>query len=402
MSEKYAIRFALGAIKAVGIGAMEEMVKERNSGGKFKDIYHLAERIEPRLINKKSIEALSKAGAFDKIHSNRRQIAESFEVISAYSAEQNLAKTSNQMTFFGGGIVENKKPQLKKVADWEEEEKLRHEFTAFGFFPKQHPLDRVKEDLQKRGVIFSSRLDREDLKDGDIVKMAGVVTASRHRSGGRGRFAYVYLSDTDGVYETTIFDEGIITNARDLINDGSQIVVENLLKIDEGGVRNLVKKITSLDDFLKNTKARATVFEDIVNNKSNYKSFNNNKNFTKNNNLNNNFQANKINNPAPETSQEPLAQKTMTIEIAINAPQAIVALSSFLENRTFNPSNLSVLEKITSNNLQKITIFLKIINHQNTARIALNQQYQLSIEEIKILKNLQGITEIKKINNLTS
>lgn len=179
-----------------------------------------------------------------------------------------------------------------------------------------------------------------------------------------------------------------------------------MLKIDEGGVRNLVKKITSLDDFLKNTKARATVFEDIVNNKSNYKSFNNNKNFTKNNNLNNNlnnnFQANKINNPAPEASQEPLAQKTMTIEIAINSPQAIIALSSFLENRTFNPSNLSVLEKITSNNLQKITIFLKIINRQNTARIALNQQYQLSIEEIKILKNLQGITEIKKINNLTS
>lgn len=402
MSEKYAIRFALGAIKAVGIGAMEELVKERNSGGKFKDIYHLAERIEPRLINKKSIEALSKAGAFDKIHNNRRQIAESFEVISAYSAEQNLAKTSNQMTFFGGGIVENKKPQLKKVADWEEEEKLRHEFTAFGFFPKQHPLDRVKEDLQKRGVIFSSRLDREDLKDGDIVKMAGVVTASRHRSGGRGRFAYVYLSDTDGVYETTIFDEGIITNARDLINDGSQIVVENLLKIDEGGVRNLVKKITSLDDFLKNTKARATVFEDIVNNKSNYKSFNNNKNFTKNNNLNKNFQANKINDPTPEASQEPLAQKTMTIEIAINAPHAIIALSSFLENRTFNPSNLSALEKITSNNLQKITIFLKIINRQNTARIALNQQYQISIEEIKILKNLQGIAEIKKINNLAS
>lgn len=402
MSEKYAIRFALGAIKAVGIRAMEELVKERNSGGKFKDIYHLAERIEPRLINKKSIEALSKAGAFDKIHNNRRQIAESFEVISAYSAEQNLAKTSNQMTFFGGGIVENKKPQLKKVADWEEEEKLRHEFTAFGFFPKQHPLDRVKEDLQKRGVIFSSRLDREDLKDGDIVKMAGVVTASRHRSGGRGRFAYVYLSDTDGVYETTIFDEGIITNARDLINDGSQIVVENLLKIDEGGVRNLVKKITSLDDFLKNTKARATVFEDIVNNKSNYKSFNNNKNFTKNNSLNKNFQANKINDPTPEANQEPLAQKTMTIEIAINAPHAIIALSSFLENRIFNPSNLSVLEKITSNNLQKITIFLKIINRQNTAKIALNQQYQLSIEEIKILKNLQGITEIKKINNLTS
>ena len=103
-TQKFAIRFGLGAIKAVGINAMEEVTKERKNNGKFKNIYDFAKRLDPKLINKKSIEALAKSGAFDDISSNRHQIAESFDILSAYSNQENKVKSSNQMSFFGNVI----------------------------------------------------------------------------------------------------------------------------------------------------------------------------------------------------------------------------------------------------------------------------------------------------------
>ena len=82
IEEKFAIRFGLGAIKAVGFNMMEVAIKEREARGKFRDLYDFTERLDPRSINKKSIEALAKAGAFDSLNDNRCQIAESFDILS--------------------------------------------------------------------------------------------------------------------------------------------------------------------------------------------------------------------------------------------------------------------------------------------------------------------------------
>lgn len=112
---QYAIRFGLGAIKAVGFKTMEIVEAERKENGNFIDVYDFAKRINPRMINKKSIEALAKSGAFDNIHNNRRQIAESFETLSAYSAQQSEESSSNQMSLFGGTAEANVKPQLNRL-----------------------------------------------------------------------------------------------------------------------------------------------------------------------------------------------------------------------------------------------------------------------------------------------
>ena len=183
--EKFAIRFGLGAVKAVGFKAMENAVKEREMKGKFLDIYDFSSRLDPRLINKKSIEALSKCGAFDSLQKNRRQIAESFDLLSSYAAQKSEEANSNQMSLFGGLCEVNSKPELKKIADWNKIERLQKEFEAFGFFLNEHPLDDSLNELKKRGVIFSNKLEREELEDGNLVKMAGVIAASKHRSGPR-------------------------------------------------------------------------------------------------------------------------------------------------------------------------------------------------------------------------
>ncbi|MBU6140558.1 MAG: hypothetical protein KGP29_03245 [Proteobacteria bacterium] len=264
MSElKYAIRFGLGAIKAVGFGMMETVVAERKENGDFTDVYDFAKRINPRLVNKKSIEALAKAGAFDNLHKNRRQIAESFETLSAYSAQQNEESSSSQMTLFGGMPEANIKPQLKKIEDWNRAERLKKEFEAFGFFLNDHPVDVAISDLRKRGVIFSEKLERDELTDGALVKMAGIVVTSKHRSSARGRFAYMTISDPFGMFETMIFDEALITNSRDILVDGSSVALDCLIRKDEGGIRVLVQNVKKLEDFIKNTEAAKEDFEDI-------------------------------------------------------------------------------------------------------------------------------------------
>ncbi len=261
--EKFAIRFGLGAIKAVGFAAMETAVKERTTNGKFKDIFNLAERLDPKSINKKSIEALAKSGSLTSLNKNRRQVAESFDILSSYAIEKSKECSTNQMNLFGSISDSNLRPTLKKTDDWTRDEYLQKEFEAFGFFLNEHPLDKFISDLKKRGVIFSQKLDNDELEDGHVVKMAGVIAASKHRSGGRGRFAYLTISDPYGIFEAIIFDESIITNARDILTDGTSVVIECLIKRDSGGTRKLVRSVIDLQNFITNTKAANEDFEDI-------------------------------------------------------------------------------------------------------------------------------------------
>ena len=265
---KYAIRFGLGAIKAVGIKVMQGVVDERKENGKFKDIYDFAKRVDPKSVNKKSIEALAKSGSFDTIASNRRQIKESYDVISSYSSQQHEEANSNQMTFFGELIDEEKsKPQLKEVADWEKKERLQQEFEAFGYFLLEHPLDDQLDALKKRGCVFSDKIERDEFEDGDEVKFAGVIASTKHRSSARGRFAYATISDLFGIYELMIFDEELITNNRDLLEDGCQVTIHCLIRKDEGGIRIMAKGIRKLDDFIEETTEEEEPFEDIKKNK---------------------------------------------------------------------------------------------------------------------------------------
>ena len=265
MSE-YAIRFGLGAIKAVGVGAMEKVSDERKENGDFKDVYDLAKRINPKLINKKSIEALAKSGSFDSLETgetNRRQIAESFEILSAYSNQQSEEANSNQMMLFSGVPEANVRPPLKKIEDWNSEDRLQKEFEAFGFFLNNHPVDAIIGDLRKRGTVFSDKLESGELADGNLIKMAGVIATSKHRSSARGRFAYITLSDPFGIFEAMIFDEALITNSRDILEDGSSVMLECLIRKDEGGIRVLVQNMQKMSDFIKNTEASKEEFEDI-------------------------------------------------------------------------------------------------------------------------------------------
>lgn len=379
--EKFAIRFGLGALKAVGFGMIETVIKEREANGKFSDIYDFAQRVDPRSVNKKSIEALAKSGAFDSMQDNRRQIAESFEILSSYATEKAREANSNQMSLFGGLPEANAKPELKKAPQWTKVERLQKEFEAFGFFLNEHPVDDSVSDLKKRGVIFSDKLERDELEDNTIVKMAGVVAASKHRSGPRGRFAYMSISDPCGIFEAMIFDESLITSARDLLADGSVIALECLIRRDDGGVRILIRDVKKLEEFIANTKAQDKDFEDIK--KQAVRNYNRNSNSNSNQQYTPKQQTQTPSKAAP-TAPAPAKKILSKVEIIIKLRDPIFNIKSILST-TLAPLDS---EKFT-------TVFISVVGDKKISKIELPQKYYLEELDVSRLRRIEKIIDVE-------
>ncbi|MFC1659567.1 DNA polymerase III subunit alpha [Pseudomonadota bacterium] len=253
--KEIAIRFGLGAIKAVGLKIMQDVVKERKNEGKFKDIFDYCERMGSKVVNKKSMEALSASGALDSIHENRCQIFESSEILSRYASIVEEEKNSNQISLFGGNDDDDiHKPRLASMDDWIGGDKLHKEFDAFGFFLNEHPLDAIKKELDERAFSYVSELDDDSIPNSSKIRLAGVVSDIKHRTGGRGRYAYLYITDPTGLAETCIFNEDLITENRDMLVVGCQVALVCSVRKDDGGTRILVNEINDLRKFIKRKK----------------------------------------------------------------------------------------------------------------------------------------------------
>jgi len=251
-NQELAIRFGLGAIKAVGVEAMKEVALERRTNGNFKDIYDLSSRMGKAIANKKVVEALAKSGSLINIHQNRRQIVESCEIITKFANSAEQDKGSSQMNLFDiAGSNFNNNPPLKQVDDWQRPEKLHNEFQAFGFFLLDHPISDYEAQLKKRGATKASEIEGKSIRHNHIIYVAGVVAGSKHKTGPRGRYCYLTISDPTTIFDISIFDEDMISRVRDLIEDGQYIVAEVLVRKEEGDVRLLAKDVHNLDEFVK-------------------------------------------------------------------------------------------------------------------------------------------------------
>ena len=377
---QFAIRFGLGAIKAVGLKMMENAVEERKKNGKFSDIYDFCSRLEPKSINKKSIEALAKSGSFDSLGAMRHQIADSFDILSAYAQQLHEAKTSNQMSLFGNAQESIPKPPLKTSNQWNKVEKMQKEFESFGFFLNEHPLDDHLSDLKKRGTIFFNHIAQDDLEDNSLVKMAGVILSSKHRSSLRGRFAYLTVSDPYGIYEVTIFDEALITNSRDLLEDGCMVAIDCLIRKDVGGARILIKGVSRLDDFIKNVKASEKDFTDIKKlkvRKNNFdkgeKKFNNSNTNISSNEKSIDSQKKQLNEKSSNIIHEKKDREVKLLKLIISDKSIVSALKIILQ------------QKINSDQNEQITQILLIVqNDEKPIIFSLPKIY--NIREIDIIR----------------
>ncbi len=269
--DNFAIRYALAAIRNVGSAAMEGVVAERNKNGEYKDIFDFAERVPPDALNRRALEHLIKAGAFDSINPNRGQLFANIEMIAAHGAAAARDRESKQVSLFGGGDAASKhKPKLVEHPDWSSLEKLEHEFSAIGFYLSAHPLSGYGSAIAALGITNSSLLAEK--LDGQYrhVKLAGIVMGKKFKTSDKGRFAFLQLSDMGGIFEVSIFNEMLLNQQRDNLENGKILFITADGKSEEAGVRLIAQNITLLDDAIaKQQKSRGNdKFSITINNEN--------------------------------------------------------------------------------------------------------------------------------------
>ena len=223
---RLAIRYALAAIKGVGDVAMRALVAERDKNGPFKDLFDLAERVDARQINRKQLEGLVAAGAFDAINRNRAQILASIDTLLKHSHAIADEKDSGQINIFGS-IGKSARPTLPNVKPWDELTRLQHEFKALGFYLSAHPLDNYGALLERLGVVFAGDVVKKLRALGPSrFKIAGIVLTKQERTAKSGnKFAFVQASDAGGAFEVTVFSE-LLAAKRDILEPGNALLME--------------------------------------------------------------------------------------------------------------------------------------------------------------------------------
>jgi len=231
------VLYALGAIRNVGLAAMEHLVAVREAGGRFADLHDFVERVDPRLVNKRALENLARAGAFDSLHPNRAEILAAADLLNAQAQSAAADRASLQANLFGEQ-VEAARPRLPKRDRWSETEQLDEERAAVGFYLSGHPLESMMEVLRrKRTTLFTDAMAQVEAGM-EAFRMAGVVRRRQERASARSgdKFAFVTLSDPTGEYEV-MFPPEALRRCREALEPGKAVVIKVRAKASDGDVR---------------------------------------------------------------------------------------------------------------------------------------------------------------------
>ncbi len=205
------IQYGMEAIKGVGSNAVAELVKERNENGKFESVYDFARRVDSRVCNKRTLESLFQAGAFDSHEPNRRQLIANLDMILSYGSRVQELEQSNQSDLFGNGADNTSvidEPPMEKVEPWSNIERLNKERELIGFYLSGHPLNKYRQDIR----LFCSHTLKpealEALNDRAEVRCAGIITNVKRVTDKKGRpFAFLQMEDLYGTIEVITFND---------------------------------------------------------------------------------------------------------------------------------------------------------------------------------------------------
>ena len=235
--EDGAVLYALGAIRNVGLSAMEHLVSVRREGGPFVDLFDLIERVDPRQVNKRALEGLARAGALDSIHPNRAQVIASADMLLAHGQSLAADRASAQVSLFGGEQSDASRPRLPRTEPWDQIRRLDEELSAVGFYLTGHPLEDMVEVLRRRRVTLLADAIPQAEAGAEAFKMAGMVRRRQERASASGeKFAFVSLSDPTGEYEV-LFPPEALRKCRDILEPGKAVVLRVRAKSRDGEVR---------------------------------------------------------------------------------------------------------------------------------------------------------------------
>ncbi len=212
VGEGWQVRYGLGALKGVGEKAMETVVAERTRGGEFRNLDDFAERIDPRLLNRRQIEALAGAGALDGLGHERAAVFAGAETLLAAAARAAETRESGQGGLFGGDVATMPAVHLPAAPAWSLAETMAREKDAFGFYFSAHPVSRYELlTTALRTREYGSLAGDTPAAPGErrAATMAALVESVKWRTSQRGnRYAMLMLSDRSGQYPASCFDAG--------------------------------------------------------------------------------------------------------------------------------------------------------------------------------------------------
>jgi DNA polymerase III subunit alpha len=224
--QNLAVRYALGAIKGVGEKAMEGVIAERSKDGPFKDIFDFAERVDPKLLNKRQMERLSAAGAFDSLLPDRAQAFAASEIVMRIAQMEARERESDQVSLFGGDMAATiDRPALPIIKPWTDTQMLDEERKAVGFYISAHPLDSYETVLERERIITAREVYGDRGLVGQTVRMAGAILGFREGVTKRGnKFGRLTLSDRTDAFEMMAFEDDL-EQMRALVEQGAPMVV---------------------------------------------------------------------------------------------------------------------------------------------------------------------------------
>jgi len=247
---KEGIRFGLAAIKGVGSTAVESIITARDGGKRFTSLFDFCRRVDLRTANKKTIEALIQAGAFDSFTKNRAQLFEAVEQCIQTAQRAQINEEKGQDSLFGGPSVGGapqavEEPSLPSAAMWSESKKLTLEKDVLGFYVSGHPLRRYQAEIDAFASVHLG--DVEEVKNG-AVRAVGIVSSIKKKIDKRGKnMAFISIEDFTGKAEVIVFSK-LYAKVQDILVDEAMVMVSGTGEVSGDTIKILADEIMPMDE----------------------------------------------------------------------------------------------------------------------------------------------------------
>ena len=252
------ILYSMAALKNVGAGAIQQIIAARHDGGTFKSIGEFARRVDAKALNRRALESLVKAGAFDTLNPNRAQVLDGIDTIIGVANRTANESAAGAIDMFATLSSPTDELILPRRDAWLAMDKLGHEFDAVGFYLSGHPLDEYAKPLARLGVETWAGFHEKALTKGaTAAKLAGTITHKQERRSKQGnKFAFVGFSDPTGQFETVVFAD-TLNQFREMLEPGRAVIVKVEADVEGEDVKLRLQSLEPLD------KAAASVVQGI-------------------------------------------------------------------------------------------------------------------------------------------
>jgi DNA polymerase-3 subunit alpha len=288
------IRLGMSAIKNVGKNAVEEIIRVKEKLGRnFTSIFDFCANVDTRIVNKRALESLVLAGAFDSINKHRSRLLMAVEQALEFGSKVQNSKLSSENSLFGGmEEVKISEPPLPNIQPWLPKERLAREREVTGFYITGHPLSKYEVDYKSFATIHLG--ETEQLEEMEVVKACGVITSLKTKIDKQGRtMAFITLDDFSGSCEALMFSAAyekygkylreeecvFIVGRPESSGDAIKIHIEKVIPPDEAREvftesvkiyidkeRHTLEKISEVKTVLEKHKGKIPVFVDLLNN----------------------------------------------------------------------------------------------------------------------------------------